>query len=54
LRSVALERKLCDLDSCGGHLIRYNVSVNVHGGPDVRVPHHLLLHGHGGANRVKP
>jgi hypothetical protein len=44
LRSVALESKLSDFDSCGSHLIRYNVTVNIECGSDVRVPHHLLLH----------
>ena len=37
LRSGALKRKLSDFDSCDSHLIRYDVSVNVHGGADVRV-----------------
>jgi len=54
LRSVSLKRKPRNLDSCGSHLIRYNVPVNVHRGSDVRVPHHFLLHGYRSAHRIKP
>jgi hypothetical protein len=34
------------------HLIRYNVAMNVEGGSDVRVAHHLSLNSHGGTHCV--
>ena len=41
LRSVYLKSQLSDFDSCSGHLIHYNVPVNIHCGSDVRVAHHF-------------
>jgi hypothetical protein len=43
-----------DFSTRDSHLIRDNVTVDVHRGSDVRVPHELLLHGNGGAHGVKP
>lgn len=54
MRSDGVKSQLCDPCSCGRHLIRYNVAVDVHCGSYVRMPHHLLLHGNGRAHRVQP
>ena len=54
LRSVSPKRKLRNFDSRSSHLIRYNITVNVHRGSDVRVAHHLLLDSHGSTHRIEP
>ena len=54
MRSVRLKGKRSDLTGRGSHLIRNNVAINVEGGSDVRMTHHLLLDGHGSAHGVKP
>jgi hypothetical protein len=43
-----------DFSTRDSHLIRDNVTVNVHRGSDVRVPHELLLHRNGSAHCIKP
>src|SRR5689334_10142097 len=53
-RFRAVERQSSYFSAGLDHVIRHNITVNVHGGADVRVPHGLLLDGDRGPHSIQP